>query len=220
MEKEQFTIEQIKQQGLLPLFYHDDAGICQSVVKALHKAGAVSIEFTNRGPKALENFKKLVRQRDADMKNLLLGVGTIKTGDEAIRFIEAGADFLVSPVFDAGVCDVAYMHKSLWIPGCMTPTEIHIAQQAGCKMIKLFPGNVLGPAFVEAIRPLFNGLDFVVTGGVDAGKENLQAWFKSGVVGVGMGSKLISKTIIDNKDYKGLETKTKQLITMIRKIKA
>lgn len=218
MNNEQSVINKIRQQKLLPLFYHADTAVCIAIVKSLYEAGVRCIEFTNRGSKALENFIKLVKEKNNSMQELLLGIGTIKNSDDATAFINAGADFLVSPVFDSGVCDVAYLHKVLWIPGCMTPTEIHEAQKAGCSVIKLFPGNVLGPGYAEAIMPLFSGLDFIVTGGVDTTEENIKAWFKSGVCGVGMGSKLITKDILENKDYERLKVKTAEVISIIRKL--
>jgi 2-dehydro-3-deoxyphosphogluconate aldolase/(4S)-4-hydroxy-2-oxoglutarate aldolase len=220
MDKELNTIKEIKEQGLLPLFYHDDADICIGITKALYAAGIRNIEFTNRGKHAFENFKVLMKQKDSSMPGLLLGTGTIKTNDEASAYINAGADFLVSPIFDNGVCDVAYMNKIPWIPGCMTPTEIHNAQQAGCSLIKFFPGNLLGPGYVEAIMPLFNGLDFIVTGGVDTTEENIKAWFNSGVSGVGIGSKLITKKILEDKNYSELEVVAGKLLSIIRKIKS
>ena len=153
------------------------------------------------------------------MKDLLLAVGTIKTAEQARQFIDAGADFLISPFFDAAVCDEAYLQKIVWIPGCTTPTEIHVAEQAGCTMIKLFPGNTMGPSFVEAIKPLFPGLDFVVTGGVDTTEENIKSWFKSGVCAVGMGSKLISKDVLEGGDFQKLEAVTKEVLQIIQKNK-
>jgi len=220
MEREDQLIQQVNQIGLLPLYYHDSAEVCLKVANTLYDAGVKCIEFTNRGEHALENFKELVKLRDEKMKGLLLAVGTIKTGTDAQKFIDAGADFLISPIFDSSVCDTAYLNKTMWIPGCTTPTEIHVAQQAGCKLIKLFPGNVLGPGFVEAIMPLFRGIDFTITGGVEATEENLRAWFNAGVKVVGMGSKLITKDILKNGDYEGLKAKTKEVLSIIKKIKS
>lgn len=220
MTTETSAIQKIKEQGLVPLFYHDDIATCTAVTGALYEAGVRCIEFTNRGAKALEIFGELVKEKNKSMPGLLLGIGTIKTDDEATAFLDAGADFLVSPVFDSSVCDTAYSNKTLWMPGCMTPTEIHVAQQAGCNMIKLFPGNLLTPGFVEAIMPLFTGLDFIVTGGVDTSEENIKAWFKSGVTAIGLGSKLITKSILQDADYEGLKRKTKEVISIIDAIKA
>ena len=217
MEREAALINQIKNEGMLPLFYHDDVTVCENVLQALYNGGVRCVEFTNRGVNALPNFKHLVSLKTT-MPGLILGIGTIKTPQDATSFIEAGADFLISPCFDASVADVAYMHKVLWIPGCMTPTEIHVAQKSGATLVKLFPGNVLGPGFVEAIKTLFTGVDFLVTGGVEPTEQNIGAWFKSGVVGVGLGSKLITKDVLANKNYKQLEIQTTQLVQLIKKV--
>jgi 2-dehydro-3-deoxyphosphogluconate aldolase/(4S)-4-hydroxy-2-oxoglutarate aldolase len=219
MEREQELIQKIKEAGFLPLFYHDDTDVCLAVAEALYNGGVRCIEFTNRGNNALANFKSLVTARNENMNDLLLAVGTIKTGNEAQQFIDAGADFLISPVFDSSVCDTAYLNKTLWIPGCTTPTEVHVAEKAGCRMIKLFPGNILGPGFVEAIQPLFRGLDFLVTGGVDTTKENIETWFKAGVAGVGLGSKLISQQLMQEKNYTSIESAARKLVEIIASIK-
>jgi len=219
MKREQQIIQQLKQQGVLPLFYHADKQVCIEVVKALYSAGIRAIEFTNRGDAAFENFKALIAARNENMKDLLLAVGTIRTAEQATYFLHAGADFLISPVFDAAVCDIAYMNKVLWIPGCMTPTEVHVAENAGCKLVKLFPGNVLGPNFVSGIKELFPAMDFMPTGGVEVNKENMQEWFKAGVCAVGLGSKLISKTILEQKDYVAITNLTREALNIISIIK-
>lgn len=205
----------IVEQGILPLFYHDDSEVCIELTKALYSAGIRAIEFTNRGEQALKNFTELVKIRNHSMPDLLLAVGTIKSTLQVQEFINAGADVLISPVFDAEIADFT-RDKILWIPGCMTPTEIHLAEKAGCQIIKLFPGNVLGAGFVEAIKPLFPNLKFVVTGGVDATSENLTAWFKAGVVAVGMGSKLITKDSINNQKYELLSQQTAEILKIIK----
>jgi 2-dehydro-3-deoxyphosphogluconate aldolase/(4S)-4-hydroxy-2-oxoglutarate aldolase len=198
---------------LIPLFYESDVQVVIDVVKALYAGGIRTIEFTNRGPQALDNFKALVALKN-EMPDLYLGIGTIKTEEDAKKYIDAGADFLISPVFDASVADIAYLHKVLWIPGCMTPTEIHNAQVAGCNIVKLFPGNVLGPGFIEAIKPLFSDIHFLVTGGVDATEQNIMSWLKAGAAGVGLGSKLITKTVLASKQYDVLTTTSKQLLSI------
>lgn len=200
----------ILQEKLIPLFYEADLDTCKSLLAALYAGGVRTLEFTHRGDKALENFKAMVAER-SKYPGLLLGIGTIKTEADAKAYIEAGADFLISPVFDASVADMAYLHKILWIPGCMTPTEIHVAQTAGCSIVKLFPGNVLGPGFIEAIRPLFREMHFLVTGGVDATEQSILAWMKAGAAGVGLGSKLITKEILQNKQFEHITTKMQQL---------
>src|SRR5699024_1826929 len=111
-------------------------------------------------------------------------------------FIDAGADFIICPGWIREVAKVADENNLLWIPGCMTPSEIIAAENAGAKMIKLFPGSQLGPGFVKSIKPVFPHLLFMPTGGVDVTKENLTEWFQSGVCAVGMGSKLVRKDLL------------------------
>ena len=219
MDKQNIIQQQIISEGLLPLFYHDNAAVCLSVVQALYDAGVRVIEFTNRGTQAMENFKAILEQRRQSMPGLILAVGTIKTAEDASRFIDAGADALISPTFDAGVCDVAYIHKTLWIPGCMTPTEIQNAGNAGCTFVKLFPGNTLGPSYIPSISPLFPKLQFLVTGGVSTSKENLSEWFNAGVSCVGIGSKLITKELLDGKNYSSITRITKEVLHHIQAIK-
>ncbi len=219
MNRQDTILKSIQQQGILPLFYHSDKQVCVEVVKALYAAGVNVIEFTNRGEAAYENFQELVRLKHTELPDLLLAVGTIRTAEQANRFIHAGADFLISPVFDAAVGDVAYLQKVLWIPGCMTPTEIHIAERAGCKLVKLFPGNVLGPGFVSGIKELFPAMHFMPTGGVEVDKDNITAWYTAGVCAVGLGSKLIGKTVLEKKDYASITAKTREAITIVQAIK-
>jgi 2-dehydro-3-deoxyphosphogluconate aldolase / (4S)-4-hydroxy-2-oxoglutarate aldolase len=158
MKTENQMIELVKSLGVLPLFYHQDPNVCVEVVKALYQAGVRCVEFTNRGAAALENFKMILENRKQYYPDLLLAIGTIHTQKEAQAYIDAGADFLISPFFDQAVADTAYLHKKLWIPGCMTPSEIHIAKTAGCELVKLFPGNVLGPGWCRYFKRKLRGL--------------------------------------------------------------
>lgn len=189
MTKEQ-ALAGIAASGVLPLFYHTDLHLCEQALRALYAGGVRCVEFTNRGDKALANFKALISVKK-EMPGLALGIGTIHNTDEAAKYLEAGADFLVSPFFDAALADYTYLQKKLWIPGCMTPTEIHQAHAQGCDWVKLFPGEVLGPSFLRAIRPLFRDMHFMVTGGVTPEKENIHQWLSAGAAAVGLGSKLV-----------------------------
>ena len=219
MQSENFILEKIKEQAVLPLFYNDDAGTSLAIAKALYEGGLRCIEFTNRGKNAFNNFSALVKLRNESLPGLLLGIGTIKSAEDATKFIDAGADFLVSPVFDSSICDVAYINKVPWIPGVMTPTEIHVAQQAGCNLVKVFPGNLLQPGFVEAVLPLFSGIDFIVTGGVDATEQSIRAWFKSGVAAVGIGGKLITKEILEQQNFEKLKNDAIEITNIIRSVR-
>jgi 2-dehydro-3-deoxyphosphogluconate aldolase/(4S)-4-hydroxy-2-oxoglutarate aldolase len=218
-QKEVEQINGLNEQGILPMFYHPEEEICINVVRALAEGGMKYIEFTNRGENALENFKKLVSWKEKGKINIHLCAGTIKTPEQAHRFIEAGAEILISPVFDSGVADVAYMEKVLWIPGCMTPTEIHLADSAGCNLVKLFPGELLKPPFIKAVRPLFPGTGFIVTGGVELTVSNLREWFAAGAIALGMGSKLITAEILQSKGYGQIRELTAGLVKAIQDIR-
>src|SRR5690349_9148329 len=156
----------IQWQGVLPLFFAEDEAVSIEVLKALYEAGIRVIEYTNRGENALRNFKALKNICASDYKDMLLGVGTIKSADAANAFINARADFLISPAYVDEVFDVAAEKNILWIPGCMTSTEINKAELKSITMVKLFPGSLLGPSYVTAIKEIFPAIQFMPTGGV------------------------------------------------------
>jgi 2-dehydro-3-deoxyphosphogluconate aldolase/(4S)-4-hydroxy-2-oxoglutarate aldolase len=214
------TTAAIIEQGMLPLYFNADETVSTDVLKAMYKAGVKAVEYTNRGEAAFKNFKKLIEVRNAEMPGLLLGIGTVKDVRTAENYINAGADFLVSPGFVKEVADYANSRDVFYAPGCMTPTEIIAAENAGIKFIKLFPGNMLGPEYLSSIKDIFPKLLFMPTGGVDTTSENIAAWFKAGVCAVGMGSKLISKKLMEQKDYATIETETKKVIETINKVKS
>ena len=209
----------ILQQGILPLYYNADEMVSVEVLKAIYRAGIKAVEYTNRGEAALKNFKKLVEVRKNEMPGMLLGVGTIKNLQQAESYVNAGADFLVSPGFIPEVVDYANSKNIFYAPGCMTPSEIIAAENRGITFIKLFPGNLLGPEFVSSIKDIFPKLLFMPTGGVDTTKENIEGWFKAGVCAVGMGSKLISKKLMEQKDFAAIEKLTKEVLDTIQSIK-
>ncbi|MXV49478.1 bifunctional 4-hydroxy-2-oxoglutarate aldolase/2-dehydro-3-deoxy-phosphogluconate aldolase [Pedobacter sp. HMF7647] len=208
-------VEAIIKQGMLPLFYQDSGEDSVEILRALYKAGVRVFEYTNRGTKALENFSLLKKVRDAEMTDLFLGIGTIKSKQEALDFIAAGVDFIVAPIINPEVGELCNQRGMLWIPGCMTPSEIFLAQQHQAAIIKIFPANILGAEFISSIRELFIGQKFIPTGGVEVEAQNISKWFKAGVCAVGMGSKLISKDVIENKKYDELYQNTKLALQLV-----
>ncbi|HUQ65451.1 MAG TPA: hypothetical protein VM101_04820 [Flavitalea sp.] len=209
----------IKEQGLLPLYFHPDKEISVNILRSLYDAGIRVVEYTNRGIAAIENFRYMKSIAEKEMHGMLLGAGTIKTEKHAHDFIHAKADFLISPGWNKKVNKAAAEKNILWIPGCMTPTEIMKAEEAGAVMIKLFPGNLLGPSFVSSIKELFPHVLFIPTGGVKLEEENLRQWFSSGVCAVGAGSTLINKKSIEAGDFTSLQANTRNALDMIRSIR-
>jgi 2-dehydro-3-deoxyphosphogluconate aldolase / (4S)-4-hydroxy-2-oxoglutarate aldolase len=219
MDKKAEILKLIPEQGVLPLFFNKDTQVSIDVLKALYSAGIRSVEYTNRGEAALKNFKEMKKVCDAELKGMYLGVGTIKNAEAARAFIDAGADYIISPGLVEDAIKVADENNMLWVPGCMTPSEIIRAEQLGAKVIKLFPGNILGPSFLSAIKELFPNLLFMPTGGVEVEKENLAGWFKAGVCAVGMGSKLITKALLENRDYEGIKAGTLKTLALIKDVR-
>jgi 2-dehydro-3-deoxyphosphogluconate aldolase/(4S)-4-hydroxy-2-oxoglutarate aldolase len=210
----------IPEQGILPLYFYKDEETSIEILKALYNAGIRTVEYTNRGEAALSNFKKMRTVIDNELKGMYLGVGTIKDGAMAQTFIDAGADYIICPGLVESVAAVADKNDMLWVPGCMTPSEIIKAETLGAKMVKLFPGNILGPGFMSAIKDLFPNLLFMPTGGVELDRANIEGWFKAGVCAVGMGSKLVSKDVMDNKKYAELTSSTKEALEIIKSLRS
>jgi len=220
MSKKNELLKLIPQQGILPLFFHKDAEVSIQVLKALYNAGIRAVEYTNRGEAALANFKLMKQLCESEMKDLYLGIGTMKNAEMAKTFIDAGADYLICPGWVPEVAEVADQHDMLWVPGCMTPSEIIAAENKGARMIKLFPGNVLGPGFMSAIKELFPQLLFMPTGGVELDRDNIAGWFKAGVCAVGMGSKLITKPLLEAKQYDQITEATRAVMAIIKTMQA
>lgn len=219
MTKIQSTTETVISQGVLPLYYHAEESVSLDILRSLYRAGIRAVEYTSRGDAALGNFTGMVEIRNAEMPEMLLGIGTIKTLQQAEEYHAVGADFFISPCFVPEVAEYLIPKDILYSPGCMTPTEIIAAEKAGVTFIKLFPGNVLGAGFMSAVKDVFPNLKFMPTGGVDTTRESIESWFKAGVSAVGMGSKLISKELMQAKDYGTMEKETRKVLDLIQELK-
>jgi len=219
MDKKDKAVQMLQQQKLLPLYYHDDAHLSVGLMQALYEGDIRMIEYTARGRNALQNFNAL-KKAAQHLPDMQVGIGTIKTPDQATQFIEAGADFVVCPTFNCAVAHVVQQAGLLWIPGCMTPTEIADAEAAGARLIKIFPGNLLGPAYISALKELFPEVRFMPTGGVEAELANLRNWFNAGVVAVGMGSKLFTPDIIRQQDFSKLKQSVQEALRLIQEATA
>lgn len=220
MNKKESVQQLIIEQGILPLYYHESSAISITILRALYQAGVRAVEYTNRGANALHNFTLLLQIAKDEMPGMQLGIGTIKTIAAAEAFIDAGANFIICPIIDPAVGALVQKAGLLWIPGCMTSTEIHTAEISGASVVKIFSGSVVGPSYISAIRDLFPNLLFMPTGGVDATEENLKAWFDNGVCAVGMGSKLITKKMMEEKNFDELTVQTAAVLQLVKKIRS
>ena len=205
--------------GLVPLFYHPDADVGIKVLKACYAGGARLLEFTARGDFAFEVFSEMNRYALKELPGMILGVGSITDAAAASLFLQMGANFIVTPSLREDIAIVCNRRKVLWSPGCGSLTEINRAEELGCEIIKLFPGSTYGPGFVKAVRGPQPWTSIMPTGGVSTDEDNLRGWFDAGVTCVGMGSKLISKEIIQKKDFAGLEAEVRDAISTISRIR-
>jgi len=214
------VLNTIENNGLVPIFYHPDIEVCQSVVSACYRGGSRVFEFTNRGDDAHVVFEKLGRWVNKEMSDLVLGAGSIVDGATTALYIQLGARFIVSPLMTAEMASVCNRRKVPWIPGCSTVTEISNAESLGADIVKLFPAiQAGGPDFIRNVLGPCPWFNIMPAGGVTTDEENLKTWFEAGAFCVGMGSKLFVKSPSGAYNYSEIETKTREVLAIIRKIK-
>lgn len=205
---------------MVPVFYHKEAKVAQQIVKACYEGGVRVFEFTNRGDFAHEVFAEVIRFSRAECPELALGVGSVIDAPTAALYLQLGADFVVGPMFNAEISRVCNRRSIPYIPGCGTVSEVSLAQETGCQICKIFPGDVLGPKFVKGLRAPMPWSKLMVTGGVEPTEENLSAWFRAGVFCVGMGSKLFPSSTIADSDWTGITDKCRETLAIIQKIRS
>ena len=209
----------MKDTGLVPLFFNSDIELSKKVLKACYDGGARLLEFTARGDFAHEVFGQLTKYAIKELPGMIMGVGSVTDAAQASLYMALGANFVVTPVLREDIAIACNRRKVLWSPGCGSLTEIARAEELGCEIVKLFPGDIYGPQFVKGIKGPQPWTSIMPTGGVSPTEENLKGWFNAGVTCVGMGSQLISKEIIANKDYAALEATVRKALDLIRRIK-
>ena len=213
------VIQTITETGLVPVFYNSDVELSKKVLKACYDGGVRVFEFTNRGDFAHEVFIELVKYANNELPGLILGIGSVVDPETAALYIQLGANFVVGPLFNPEIAPICNRRLIPYCPGCATPSEIGAAQQAGCDICKVFPGDVLGPAFVKAIKAPMPWSRLMITGGVKPTKENLEAWFKAGVTCVGMGSNLFPKEVIEAGEWNMISELCAQTLEIIKSLR-
>jgi len=206
--------------GVIPVFYTPDTEVAKEIIASLYEGGALCIEMTNRGDGAIEVFKELEKFCLSNFPQVILGTGSVVDAPTAAMYISYGASFVVGPVFNKDIAILCNSRKIPYSPGCGSATEIHIAESYGVEICKVFPGKqVGGPAFVKAVKGPCPWTTIMPTGGVDPTVESLTEWFSAGVGCVGIGSNLITKDIINNRDFKKLSEDVKKVINIIKAIR-
>ncbi|RPI87557.1 MAG: bifunctional 4-hydroxy-2-oxoglutarate aldolase/2-dehydro-3-deoxy-phosphogluconate aldolase [Chloroflexi bacterium] len=203
--------------GLVPVFYQPDFETAINTIDALVAGGTRLIEFTNRGDSAYRVFSDLVTHYSKAKPDVILGVGSVLDPGTAAIYIESGANFVVGPTLSEEVARTCNRRKVAYSPGCGSATEIMHAEELGVEIVKVFPGDsVGGPRFVKSILGPMPWTRIMPTGGVEATQASIDAWFKAGVAAVGIGSDLVRKDWVKNKDFDAIRQKVEEITAWIQ----
>ena len=186
------TVRVIEALGVVAVIRIRDAGKLRAVVDAIAEGGVRAIEVTMTVPGAVA----LIATLSASLPStILLGAGTVTDAATARAVIDAGARFVVGPVFRRDVIDACHARDVVAAPGCFSPTEILDAHEHGADLIKIFPATALGPSYVKDLRAPMPQLRLMPTGGVTL--DNAGDWIRAGAIAVGVGSALLDTKAID-----------------------
>ena len=209
------VLKKIGETGMVPVFYHKDAEIAKKVIKACYEGGVRAFEFTNRGDFAHEVFAEYVKYAAIECPEMAMGVGSVVDASTAALYIQLGACFVVGPLFNPDIVPVCNRRLIPYCPGCGSVSEIGKAQEMGCDLVKVFPGDVYGPSFVKSVLAPCPWSKIMVTGGVAPTEENLSAWMKAGVYCVGIGSLLFPKDRVAAQDWQYVTDKCREALGYI-----
>jgi len=213
------VLQTMQATGIVPVFYHASVEVAKNVAKACYDGGIRAFEFTNRGEFAHEVFGELVKWAAKECPELILGVGSVVDAPTAALYIQLGANFVVGPLFNPEVAKVCNRRLVPYTPGCGSVTEVGYAQEAGCDLCKVFPGDVLGANFVKGLKAPMPWSMLIVTGGVKPEESNLKTWFDAGVTCVGMGSNLFPKEVIAAKEWGKIAELCQNALAIVKKVR-
>ena len=210
----------LQAQGVCPVFYHPDPETALNVIRACARGGAPVIEFTNRGDFAVDLFGEIARELARTDPQIVLGIGSVLDAGTAALFLNRAARFVVSPALVPEVATVCNRRMVAYFPGCGSVTDISNAHALGCDIVKLFPGaSVGGPEFVKAVLGPMPWTKIMPTGGVDPDPASLAAWFGSGIVAAGMGSRLVTDRAVAEGDWDGIEASVRGVVEAVRTLR-
>lgn len=213
------VIAAMAQTGMVPVFYNNDIEVSKQVVKACYEGGVRAFEFTNRGEFAHEIFGELVKFAAKECPEMIMGIGSIVDPATAALYLQLGANFVVGPLFNPEVAKICNRRLVAYAPGCGSVSEVGFAQEAGCDICKVFPGDVLGANFVKGLKAPMPWSNLMVTGGVKPEEANLKTWFSAGVTCVGMGSNLFPADVIKAKEWGKITQMCKDALEIIKKVR-
>ncbi len=201
----------LERAGVVAVIRMKDPDKVQAVVDAIAEGGVRAIEVTMSVPGAVGLIRTLAPRMP---KGLLFGAGTVLDPGTAAQVIDAGAQFIVSPVFRRGLIEACHERGVPVAPGCFTPTEILDAWEAGADLVKVFPATALGPGYIKDVRAPLPHVKLMPTGGVTV--ENAGQWIKAGAAAVGVGTALLDTKAIEAGDYAVLRARAETIVANVR----
>jgi 2-dehydro-3-deoxyphosphogluconate aldolase/(4S)-4-hydroxy-2-oxoglutarate aldolase len=196
----------LKASGVVAVIRMQDSQKLLQVADAIQQGGVTAIEITMTTPNALRVIEELSRKKGDELQ---IGVGSVLNAETARRAIDAGAQFVVSPILKKEIIDAAHDNDIAVMPGAFSPTEIQKAFEWGADIIKVFPADVLGMAFFKGVKAPMPHLNLMPTGGVSL--TNAGDWLRAGASAVGVGSALLDKEAIEQANYKKLTENAQQI---------
>lgn len=182
----------------------------KKVIGAIHQGGVKCIEITLTVPCAAETISEL---RKDSLDDAIIGAGTVLDVQSALTVIQAGAQFVVSPVLNHEIIKICHEHDVVCVPGCFSPTEIYSAWNAGADIVKVFPATVLTPKYFKDLSRPFPDIRLMPTGGVTI--ENAVEWINAGACAIAIGTDLLDKKLIEEEKYDELKERAEKLITNV-----
>lgn len=201
----------VEQAGIVAIIRMKEPEKVRAVVDAIAEGGIRALEVTMTVPGAVDLIRELAPTMPA---GFVLGAGTVLDAETAARVIDAGARFIVSPVFRPAVIAACHRQDVAAMPGCFTPTEILEAWDAGADVVKVFPATALGPSYLKDVRAPLPQVKLMPTGGVTL--DNAGEWIKAGAVAVGVGTALLDAKAIAAADYRVLRSNAERIVASVQ----
>jgi len=204
------VMRRIEETGVVAVLRLTDAAVGRDVANALMAGGVTAIEITMTVPRAVELIEELSRT----LPQALIGAGTVTDPATARAVIDAGAKFVVSPVFRPSVVEACHERGVPACPGCFSPTEILAAWDMGADVVKVFPATSLGPGYIKDLRGPFPSLKLMPTGGVS--QANAAEWIRAGAVAIGAGSSLVDAKAVAARQFATITANARAFVDAVK----
>lgn len=209
------TVRTIEANGVVAVIRLQDAAVLHDVALALGEGGIRTIEVTLTVPRAVALIEELAGSLPSDY---LVGAGTVLDAETARHVILAGARFVVSPIFRAGLIEACHRYDVAVMPGCLTPSEILTAWEAGADVVKVFPATTMGPGYFRDLRGPLPQVRLMPTGGVT--RENAGEWIRAGAVAVGVGTALVDRAAVAERRFSAITDAARHFVDAVRAARA